>query len=757
MNVAARFNTAACSAVLIGSLTFCLADDRPLLALLTIPVAIAGWICGLGDKASPSPSGERTPIALPRLLVNVLVLAAIINAALRAGSARSVGQPIVSNLGEFLVYVQLLKLFDRRSIRDESQLLTLSVFVTIAAVLTSNNLLTGVGIIAYTPIAISATMLYQLRAGRARVEEARPPGSSVAPSDAPQQPSGMSRQFTQTAWLCVLCAVFLGGVLFLLTPRGLGIGSLGQFGQPRSQVGFNDHIDLGRAGLLSESSTPVMDVSVQDSSGNNLGSSHKILYLRGFTRDAYDTQAFVWVRSRTAFTSLDFQPGARTVFPVNRAENRHAYSTRFQRITVRPSVSAEAYVFGEWRPVSIQSDDGAIGKLSYDQLDATIKRPKSAHTTFTYTIESDDTPLDQAPPPTPELGFQRGRIHDLAVSILQNSRIDYPLTPETRSRTVAAAFSDYLQKNCTYTLDLWAPGEGRDPLEEFLFEKRTGHCQYFASALVAMCQSVGIPARIVGGFVAAEYNSLTGTYLVRQSNAHAWAEVHSGRDNWIRVDPTPTSDLVRIHRADNGWFSAVRRWWETLEFRWNRSIVSFDAARQADAIGRRDTSHVSAWLSRWTEKLRTSDSQRGRSLKIPEWVMYIIPTLMLLAALAVVTGKLSKLRLLRNADSGPRAPDPSLRALLADAAFYAQALKALERSDPALAKPLDRPPLTHALALEAISPDAAHALRSISELYYAVRFGRKPLTPPQVAEANAHLATLKSALHAGRAKPAAAP
>ncbi|MFN7021346.1 MAG: DUF3488 and DUF4129 domain-containing transglutaminase family protein [Phycisphaerales bacterium] len=757
MNIAARFNTAACSAVLIGSLTFCLADDRPLLALFTVPVVIAGWICGLSDKSSTPPWGERKPIALPRLLVNALVLGAIINAALRAGSARSVGQPIVSHLGEFLVYVQLLKLFDRRTVRDESQLLTLSVFVTIAAVLTSNNLLTGVGIIAYTPIAISATMLYQLRAGRARVDEGRPPSQAPTPSAAFQQHSGMSRQFTQTVWLCVLCAVFLGGVLFLLTPRGLGIGSLGHFGQPRSQVGFNDHIDLGRAGLLSESSTPVMDVSVQDSSGNNLGSPQKILYLRGFTRDAYDTQAFVWVRSRTAFTSLDFQPGSRTIFPVNRSENRPVYATRFQRITIRPSVSAEAYIFGEWRPVSIQSDDGAIGKLSYDQLDATIKRPKSAHTTFTYTIESDDTPIDQAPPPTPELGFQQGRIHDLAVSILRNSRIDYPLTPETRSRTVATAFSDYLQKNCTYTLDLWAPGDGRDPLEEFLFDKRTGHCQYFASALVALCQSVGIPARIVGGFVAVEYNSLTGSYLVRQSNAHAWAEVHSGRDNWIRVDPTPAADLERLHRADNGWFSAVRRWWETLEFGWNRSIVSFDSARQADTIGRRDPSDVSAWLSRWADKLRRGESQRDRSIKIPEWVMYIVPAIMVLAALAMVTGKLSKLRLFRDVSGGPRDPDPSLRTLLADAAFYTQALKALERSDPALAKPLDRPPLAHALALETHSPDVAQALRAISELYYAVRFGRKPLTPPQVAEAHAHLATLKSLLHSGRGKPATAP
>ncbi|MCC6320174.1 MAG: DUF3488 domain-containing protein [Phycisphaerales bacterium] len=752
MTLATRFNISACAAVLVGSLTFCLADDRPILAIIIVPIIIIGWVCGMGER------GERTdprhhPIALPRLLVNLLVVAAIINAAMRAGGSRTVGQPIVSHLGEFLIYVQLLKLFDRRTVRDESQLLTLSVFVIIAAVLTSNNLLTGVGIVLYTPLAISATMLYQLRAGQARAAEFRPASAAAREQGHPDLNRTFTRQLVQTVWLCVLTAGFLGAIVFIVTPRGLGVGALGQFGQPHAMVGFNDHIDLRRSGLLSESSMPVIDLALEDESGANIGSPYRMVYLRGFTREEYNNR--VWVRSKTAPTTLTFRPGTTTVLPVpnhdrgSENEPEPAPTAKLvQRITIRPTVSSDSYIFGAWRPTAVQTNDTTSGTLTYDLLDGSIKRPKSAHIAFTYTIESSEIQTKSDLPPEFALGFQDGPVHDLAWSILRARQSKWPEDDSASGiRSVANAFRDYLGKNFTYTLDLWAPDEDRDPLDMFLFEKRTGHCQYFASAMTAMLQAVGIHARIVGGFVAADYNSLTGTYIVRQSNAHAWVEVHTGGGIWTRYDPTPTADLDRIHRAPGGWFSAVRRWWDTLEFGWNRSIVSFDTDRLGASAGRGEPSSISAWFVRIADRLARGVSVRDLRSMLPPWAFYIVPATMLIVTLAIVTGRLSRSRLARLVRRHPRERDPQLRALLNDAGFYGQALRALERRGGPFAKPDDRPPLAHAAVIERIDPIVADPFRSIASTYYEARFGRVLLTHEQVSAGRDALSRLKDALN----------
>ena len=96
----------------------------------------------------------------------------------------------------------------------------------------------------------------------------------------------------------------------------------------------------------------------------------------------------------------------------------------------------------------------------------------------------------------------------------------------------------YLRANNTYSLQLsWDPGE--QPLSTFLFEARSGHCEYFASSMAIMLRTVGIPTRIVNGFLPGEYNSIGGSYIVRQSDAHSWVEVYAPGKGWLEFDPTP--------------------------------------------------------------------------------------------------------------------------------------------------------------------------------------------------------------------------
>src|SRR5690606_36450868 len=87
-------------------------------------------------------------------------------------------------------------------------------------------------------------------------------------------------------------------------------------------------------------------------------------------------------------------------------------------------------------------------------------------------------------------------------------------------------------------------------------------------------------ARLVTGYVATEFDEGTRTYVVRESNAHAWVEAELSPGRWVTFDPTPPADLDRIHRARPGLIGQARRFYERLELGWATSIVSFDASRR---------------------------------------------------------------------------------------------------------------------------------------------------------------------------------
>jgi transglutaminase-like putative cysteine protease len=96
----------------------------------------------------------------------------------------------------------------------------------------------------------------------------------------------------------------------------------------------------------------------------------------------------------------------------------------------------------------------------------------------------------------------------------------------------------------TYTLN--PPLLGRDSIDDFLFSTQKGFCEHFASAFVVLMRAAGIPARVVTGFQGGTWNAAGGYLLVRNSDAHAWAEIWRPERGWVRVDPTAAVSPVRI-------------------------------------------------------------------------------------------------------------------------------------------------------------------------------------------------------------------
>jgi len=115
------------------------------------------------------------------------------------------------------------------------------------------------------------------------------------------------------------------------------------------------------------------------------------------------------------------------------------------------------------------------------------------------------------------------------------------------------AIAQRLRTDYAYSLD-FEQTAGTEPILDFLFARRAGHCEYFASAMTLMARSIGVPARMVGGYRVIEENPLTGDFVVRERNAHAWTEVWNGR-RWITVDATATGDLPMPRQTP--WIAAL--------------------------------------------------------------------------------------------------------------------------------------------------------------------------------------------------------
>lgn len=723
-----RYNSLAIGAVATSVLSFCMADGAFGLAALSVVVMSAAFVF----------RNRRPPPTLPKTAVNVLVLLAIINAALRGMSAQP-GSAVISHLGEFLVFVQLIKLFDRRSHRDETQLLTLSVFIAIAAILTSNSFVVGVLLLVYSPLIIACSMLAQIRQGADG-----PAGSVGRPEqrDGQGNPRRGDRQFASVAAASTVGITVLAIAVFVLTPRGVGSGRMGNWGQIRqATIGFTDTVKLGQSGLLSESSTPVLDLLVTDQSGVNLGAPGRMFYLRGAVQSRYNTGGRIWQADQGAGDEVVMdQPGT----PVRLTDQRvPPGSTLHQKVTIRNLSRAGGHLFSAWRPVSISFDGGLT--IEHRAGSNVLKYRDVTQPRFSYTVVSDpshasfmDAPPDDLPRSVPD------SVRLQAAEVLASRGIEPRIDGETsteRARRLAAAFRDYLRDNFDYTTDLPAPPGRRDPIEWFLTESRRGHCEYFASALATMLQSQDVPARLVTGYVAGEFNTLTGEYLVRESNAHAWVEVYLGDGRWAPYDATPVSVVERLHQPTWSLTSQLRQWYDMLEFNWSSSVVGFDGLKQRSLLdGLAESTGIKldvlAWLNGVGEWLiRTLRLDRER-IRIPPMVLSV-------SSLAVIVGLAIFLAWSvwhRRAGRSRvrRAPLPP------DLRFLSDAERALNRAG--VGRPDHRTPLEHVRVVSSFDVEASTAFGELVRLFYRARFGETSLSPSDRAAAAQTLARLRARL-----------
>ncbi|HVA94874.1 MAG TPA: DUF3488 and transglutaminase-like domain-containing protein [Candidatus Dormibacteraeota bacterium] len=393
-----------------------------------------------------------------------------------------------------------------------------------------------------------------------------------------------------------LGSVLVGAVIFLVLPR-FSSGYMSGFNlQPTLISGFSDDVELGEIGEIKKSSEVVMRVSVD----GGLRAAHGV-HWRGIALTEFDGRR--WFNNSREPTTLT--AGSNGWFHIDSDEPEMQLTGKQIHYTVllepiastalffandaeavrgRFNADSSASSFGRRRSYLLKDDTDSVSNPYHNyarmQYEARSLLPtpnpsalRKAGANYSDSIR--ETYL-QLPPLDP-------RIPALAKQITANAATPYDK---------ASAIEKYLRSHYGYTLDLSGPPHS-DPLAYFLFQKRAGHCEYFATAMTVMVRSLGIPARYVNGFQTGEYNDLGGDFIVRASDAHSWVEVYFPTFGWLTFDPTPAVDDV-----SSGIFDRIGQYWDWFELQWSEWVINYDIAHQFTLA------HNVQRVSRnWTERL----------------------------------------------------------------------------------------------------------------------------------------------------------
>lgn len=249
-----------------------------------------------------------------------------------------------------------------------------------------------------------------------------------------------------------------------------------------------------------------------------------------------------------------------------------------------------------------------------------------------------------------------------------------------------------------YRYTLLPPVLGRHSVDEFLFDSKEGFCEHFASSFVFLMRAAGVPARIVTGYQGGEVNPIDGYMVVRQSDAHAWAEVWLENRGWVRVDPTAAAAPLRVDaglaaaspqgapllvRTNLGWLRSLRDNWDALGNKWNQWVLAYNPERQREMM---------AWFG----------------IRSPSWETL---AMVLFWSVTSVLGIIAVWLLARYRRPG----DPALRAWIAFCSKLGRA---------GIARSESEGPLAFSERAAARLPGRADDVRAIAGLYVDLRYGR---------------------------------
>lgn len=751
MKLLRSFPLTAFTLVLLGIVGFCAANNDVGLMLIVGAMAAMSWYITEGPRGW----------ALPKWASNLCILLASLNVFFDLANNQ---HDVIGVLGRFAVWLSLIKLYERKTRREYGQLLWLTLVLMVAGAIETRSLLYGIVLLVYTLLGLHVLMLYQLYAAQEASRESRaaqaPAGARLIPPVRAVFSGNPGMQFAlSVAGLSVLC-ISLAVVLFLSLPRGVGMGILrGAMERQDDQSGRSgviSQVELLTGNRITDSRSRIMRLSLTDRDGGTIRPS-ETLYLRGSVNDQYDRTAARWIAS-PAITRppipIDLSPDVLTPL-VGTLPGEPS-----QRAAITPLTNFGGTMYTLGLPGWVATD--ALRTIEYRTMTQAITVAGSARLGeyevgwFSF---SDREAWEALADPTRQTSLTPPPVIDPRLREYVDRILDQANLPRPSREGGADAYFDFARRaareierhfhqNFTYTIDLRdvAITPGEDPIVAFLYDFRRGHCEYFASAMTALCQMLGLEARLVTGFLASEWSDLEEETIVRASDAHAWVEVRVGMHAWARFDPSPPSVVEMRDGEDVNLATRVRSLYEIFEGGWLEGIVDFDEASQRDL---RSVLNFEGFL--WVEDvIAAADQWLGRFSRRfgpagTFWILLV--TLATIVAIAIAIQLIRRARRIRRSLRLEHLRGGEYRRMLRQLGFYLDMLDILRRAR--LPKPAWQPPLAFARSLRTQAPQHAHLVEVVSDLtetFYRARYGHQSLSADDLARAESLLARLAQQL-----------
>jgi len=634
-----------------------------------------------------------------------------------------------------MLFVMIIRLFSAQTTRDHLFLAMLAFAAMLCAAILTVGTAYLAFFFAFLLLAISTFIGLEMR-------------RSAEAATAPPLESGtgaahrLQRALGGASAALAIGTLALGTAIFFLIPR-VSAGYLSGYNlQPTLISGFSDDVELGEIGTIKKSSAIVMHIKVQGDPA-----AAQIVHWRGIVLTNFDGRR--WSTDEHSSTTL--LAGADGWFPLAPGPAPPLLRAVPLRYTVMLEPLATTSLFFAAEPADVRGTfgaaaSGASARRSYLVRDRTdsIFDPFYVSERVRYdavSMRTVNTPaeLRSAPAIYPD---------DIRATYLQLPALDPRIPALARTVTAhstsafdkASAIEMYLRTHYGYTLDLSGTPPA-DPLAYFLFDRRAGHCEYFASAMTVMMRSLGIPSRYINGFLPGEYNSVDGNYVIRASDAHSWVEVYFPDYGWITFDPTPPSDDEPLSLA-----SRIAQYWDWFQVTWGEWVINYDFSHQfqlALGVQRASRAATEHWLARIASaRLGATNWMLAWQVRVLRWPHRESLWLILIAALAaVVVWKAGPpLRKFWQLHAGGRGAVTAHLATL----YYAQMLHLLERRG--IEKAEGQTPLEFAASV-GLGKMAAPVIE-FTTLYQAARFGGANADRQQLRD------LLERIRSAGRGRPA---
>jgi len=502
----------------------------------------------------------------------------------------------IEPLLDLVLILTVFKLMQRQGTRDYAQIKVLSFLLLVSGSAFNPGLMFGLSFVVYMVIATVALAVQHLR------EEM----TAYHPKQLKR--FRIEAGFMMTVGGLAFVVSLFSIAFFLLFPR-VGLGAFDQFGRsPVSATGFNEMMELGDHGTIREDGTVVMRVTFPEIEGEPRfetrwrGTSFNHFDGSRWTQEGrpYRNQP-AWV-SEMVYSATDdaFDREMRGHPPSRRGPNDQPIKLE---IYLEPLGSD--LLFGMPQPLALEfpDEDPALPQ-SYFRVQTEFNRAgdirliRESTTGVRYVVYSlpEITPREVLYNGFADFGEfadwdeqrrgvrrLRGNLADqylgLPDALTQRfydlaDQITSPFaTPLERARAIEA----YLEANYAYTLDLPVVDQS-NPMESFLFETRTGHCEYFSTAMVLLARAAGIPARNVNGFLGGRWNPIGGYLEVRQSDAHSWTELYLPGAGWVTFDPTPPEGLPSA--AEESTWTTILAFFDNVRMFWYRHVVDYNLESQ---------------------------------------------------------------------------------------------------------------------------------------------------------------------------------